>query len=322
VESGREMEILTSTLNKFPNTPKIAWWLLLVILSTGAIWQTRALHKDFVQRPVEPGFLLLAWLFWAFSFLFALGKVWVYTLPRQYEPSSKIVRWAKARARSPWFSAFSIGAFVMGVFSLWLFAYRNLLPNALLWRLSRIGVFMTFRFPIDVTSVVASTLAGGVVGFALVYFVNWLWRPRVEVLGWMKTRVNFGVLYKLRFRLKGRLAPGFCALQIEWDGKTLFAKWDETPNPLEGDDPNRFRAELVPATFYQPLFIGREYRVPIVIERDASLQVFSGWWFGWGRGYGPDPTLAMSAQIRLSLTGADLRWSAAFNLEDVVRSAS
>lgn len=180
---------------------------------------------------------------------------------------------------------------------------------------------VTFNLPVDLAGILASALAGGVVGFFLVYIVNWLWRPKVRTLGWARVPVNFGTLYKLRFTVKGRLSPGLCALEIEWNGRTVFAKWDETPNPLEQDDPSRFRPELVPGTYYQPLFTDREYIVPIVIERDDICQVFSSWWFGWGNGYGSDPTVNRRTDIRLTLAGGDLRWSATFRVDDIIRSA-
>ncbi len=173
--------------------------------------------------------------------------------------------------------------------------------------------FVTFELPLDLVR----TLAGGVVGLGLVYLVNWLWRPRVKFLGFTKSRANFGTLYKLRFKLKGRSAPGFCGLQIEWSGGNILAKWDETPNPVRGDDPRQFEAALVPATFYQPLFLGREYAVPIVIEHDGRQEIFSGWWFGREMGYGPDPRLPDSDRVRLTILGGGLRWSREFFVVDI-----
>jgi hypothetical protein len=40
---------------------------------------------------------------------------------------------------------------------------------------------------------VVSTLASAVIALIVAYFISWLWRPRVKVLG---------------FELKGRSAPG------------------------------------------------------------------------------------------------------------------
>lgn len=68
-------------------------------------------------------------------------------------------------------------------------------------------------------SVGLGAIAGGIVGFALVHVVDWLWRPRMRDVQYVKETVNFGVLYKLCFTLKGRSQPGLCALAIGWAGK-------------------------------------------------------------------------------------------------------
>ena len=81
---------------------------------------------------------------------------------------------------------------------------------------------------------------------------------------------------EFRFRLKGLSAPGLSRLTISWSDKTVVAKWDETPNPLERDDLSKFRPELVPATYDQPLFCGNEYVVPVLIERNGRFEIFSG----------------------------------------------
>ncbi len=166
--------------------------------------------------------------------------------------------------------------------------------------------------PLDLVS----TVAGGLAGLGLVYLVEWLWRPRVKVLGFRKTPSNIGLLYKFRFKLKGRRSPGFCCLRIEWCGRSVLGKWDETPNPVDRDDPNQFRPELVPSTFFVPLLLKQEYSVPIVIEHDGKREIFSGWWFGRPR-WGPDPAVGDGARIRLTLAGGDFQWSGEFALAEV-----
>lgn len=112
------------------------------------------------------------------------------------------------------------------------------------------------------------------------------------------------VLVKLEFRLRGRRlfgrlevahpSPGFCALEISAGcDESVFAKWDETPNPVVNDE---YRPELAPQTYYQPLFLERTYLVPIlaVHVRDDALntsdaaitvgdvtgvEIFSSKWF-------------------------------------------
>ena len=163
--------------------------------------------------------------------------------------------------------------------------------------------FFHFDFPLDL----ASTIAGGLVGLLLVYLVEWLWRPSVKYLGLEAVKGNPGTFYKLRFRLAGRKDPDLCCLQVEWCGNKVFAKWDETPNPLKSDQLNEFAPERVPETYYQPLFLRQEYSVPILIKvnNQNNKEVFSGWWFGKGKGYGPDPTIEDSAKISLTLLGSN-----------------
>lgn len=167
----------------------------------------------------------------------------------------------------------------------------------------------------------SSVLSGFIAGLVSVIVWQWFTRPTVRFLGFERVPVNFGVLYKLRFRLGGRASPGVCGMRLEWPGGDLFAKWDETPNPLERDDPNQFRAELVPLTFYQPLFHGRDYVVPIVVEESGGYALFSGWWFGRRFGYGPGPALRGEEQIRVTISGSGLNWSEAFPVAEIIGRA-
>lgn len=174
--------------------------------------------------------------------------------------------------------------------------------------------YLTFKFPLDLLS----TLAGGIVGFVLVFVVDLVKRPRVRLLGFAAVPANFGTLYKLRFTLRGCTEPGLCRVTIHWCCKSVFAKWDEAPNPLESDDLSKFKPELVPATYDQPVFFNHEYSVPVVIEKEDKREIFSGWWFGRNNGYGPDPSVESSAEIRITLSGAGLSWSRAFTLAEIV----
>ena len=173
--------------------------------------------------------------------------------------------------------------------------------------------YVTFSFPLDL----ASTLAGGVVGFLLVFLVDWVRKPRVRFLGFVPVASNAGTLHKLRFKIWGFQTPGLSSLNIEWCCRNVFAKWDETPNPQEEGESTKFRPELVPSTYYQPLFCGKEYTIPIIIESHGKHDIFSGWWFGRKSGYGPDPAIEPTAQIRLTLTGAGLSWSKPFSLSQI-----
>ncbi len=69
--------------------------------------------------------------------------------------------------------------------------------------------WVTFNLPLDL----ASTVAGGIVGFVLVFVVDWIKRPRIQFLGFSSAQANFGKLYKFRFRLKGLSPPGVSRLR-------------------------------------------------------------------------------------------------------------
>ena len=174
-----------------------------------------------------------------------------------------------------------------------------------------------FRLPIDILS----AIAGGVVGLILVELWDWLRRPKIREVGFEKVNVNFGVLYKLKFKIEGKQYPGICQLEIRWSNKSVKAKWDELPNPLQDDNIDSFRPELVPVTFYQPLFLKRKYSVPIIHKDDNErLSIFSGWWFGRDK-YGPDPYVTKSTQIELVLSGNNLHWRKLYKIEDILKQA-
>ncbi len=128
--------------------------------------------------------------------------------------------------------------------------------------------FFRFVFPLDL----ASTIAGGIVGLALVYLVKWLWRPKVKELGFRKEKVNFGTLHKFGFKIKGKEAPGLCSLEIEWCGNKVFAKWDETSNPLKDDKIDEFVPERVPQTYYQPIFLNESITCRLLSLRIEAVK--------------------------------------------------
>lgn len=147
--------------------------------------------------------------------------------------------------------------------------------------------------------VISGLISGGMVALLL---ARW-WRPRVSGWQWIKTpfvpdrqvsgsSAKIGYIYKVRFLLRGRASPEWGALEIVWrcqgePRRRVFAKWDERAMPLDRHDPDEFRPEQVPETYYQPLIVGRVYDVPILFEDalTSRLDIFSGWWFGRSRGY-------------------------------------
>ncbi len=173
------------------------------------------------------------------------------------------------------------------------------------------------KLPVEILS----GIFGGFIGLLLVEIWDLIKRPKVQFSGFKSTKVNFGTLHKLNFRIHGKQHPGICQLEIQWNSKSVKAKWDETPNPLENDDLNKFKPELVPATFYQPLFLEKDYFVPIIHEDDEKqLSIFSGWWFGRKFGYGPDPKIDKKQKIVLTLSGNNFEWKKEFFIEDILKT--
>ena len=76
----------------------------------------------------------------------------------------------------------------------------------------------------------------------------------------------------------------------------------------------------MPATYDQPPFFNHEYALPLVIEKETKWEVFSGWWFGKDKGYGPDPSIDSGAEIRVTLSGAGLSWSRVITLAEIVNA--
>jgi hypothetical protein len=147
---------------------------------------------------------------------------------------------------------------------------------------------------------VLALTVGLVVSLVANVITIWILPPRlrIEPGGWVERRHkdHDGVLYKFRFKLGvrfrirryfGTVAPGDCAIRIEWKPKgsaprQALAKWDETPNPFRD---GKFAPDMVPSSYYQPLFLDREYSVPILMrEKDEPNEdkwtIFSAQWFG------------------------------------------
>lgn len=177
--------------------------------------------------------------------------------------------------------------------------------------------------PLDWINVISS----GLVGLMLVIFYEgFLRKPSVKFLGVEKVETNFGELYKIKLRISSRRFfvkvrhPGQASLKISWRGNTVFAKWDESPNPLKADRLVNFIPEAVPSTYYNNLFAGNTYLVPVMHKDKAGLSIFSGWWFGRDLGYGPDPTLRNNnADIKLELISANAEWYKTLTVKDLVR---
>jgi hypothetical protein len=184
-----------------------------------------------------------------------------------------------------------------------------------------------------------------------VSYFGFIWRPGVE----SKYRHSFdeGDLLKFWFSLKGRSSPSFSSLELVYTPPALaeprvaisvFAKWDETANPLTeqraatGEVERIFFADRVPATYFIPLRNGRVYTVPVVWGRPAArnsvtsnipmrdaiankseLLLFSGWWFDPQR---PRPffvpSISQDGHLKLILNGEGLYWEQEFLVRDLV----
>ncbi|MEW5805173.1 MAG: hypothetical protein AB1721_00355 [Patescibacteria group bacterium] len=218
-----------------------------------------------------------------------------------------------------WLSAILL-ILILSTFGFWVFSQIEIavVPNS---QSVIANSLVALKLPVDILG----ALAGGAVGLILVLIWDWISRPKVKFLGFISEQVNFGTLYKLRFKITGRQNPGICQLEIRWNGNSVKAKWDETPNPLENDQMNQFRAELVPATFYQPLFLQQEYKVPIVHRENnygQQLSVFSGWWFGRNNGYDPNPSVDRDTELTLILSGNNFQWSKKVKVSEITNERS
>jgi hypothetical protein len=182
--------------------------------------------------------------------------------------------------------------------------------------------YFVFNIPIDL----GAAFIGGLIGLILVLLWEWLVRPRIFWFDYtfIKEKVNFGILYKLKFKVRGLRTPGFCECQIRYCGNFVRGKWDDLPNPLRDDDLNSFEPSLVPQTFFLPLMLGQYYTIPVLHEdENEKLTVFSGWWFGRRNGlpYGPDPSVNNNTEIKLIIKGNDLLWEKSLTVDDIIRRA-
>jgi hypothetical protein len=219
-----------------------------------------------------------------------------------------------------------------------------------------------------VSSDVIATLVGALLGALLGYWTNYWFqlrsRPRVKCFGFIwrpgvesryKHPFDEGDLLKFWFVLNGRSSPGFSSLELVYTPPpsatsraaiSVFAKWDETANPLaevrsEDDVQRTFFADRVPATYFIPLRNGRIYTIPVVwgtpaartainsdnplrdaVAQKTELLLFSGWWFDPQR---PRPyyvpSVAEDGHLKLILNGEGLCWQREFSVKELVHGS-
>ncbi|MCX5710584.1 MAG: hypothetical protein NT060_01240 [Candidatus Omnitrophica bacterium] len=175
---------------------------------------------------------------------------------------------------------------------------------------------------IDWINIIVGGLLGTLLGFLLVKISDWSRKARFHFSGFQECGVNFGTLYKINFTIEGCLDPGMSCIRITGKGYSTFAKWDETPSPLKDDKLGSFIAEMVPSTYYQPIFLKKEYSVPVIIQEsdnDKKRFVFDGWWFGKDKGYFHGQELIEGDDVTLNILGGNgLNWIKTFKVKDIV----
>ncbi len=175
---------------------------------------------------------------------------------------------------------------------------------------------------LDWPNLIVGAILGGIVGLFLVRIIDWLRRIRLKCKGFTIESTNFGELYKLEFILKGGFDPGVCCCEILSEQGNSCAKWDETPNPLKGDKLDRFVPEMVPATYYQNLFLNKEYAVPILIKRNDDHFIFNAWWFGKAEGYYGLKPMKDKETITIIIRGNGFNWQKEFTVEKIKNSVT
>lgn len=169
---------------------------------------------------------------------------------------------------------------------------------------------------------IIAALVGVLFSFFVVKISDCSRKPRLRFLGFEDFKIDNVTLYKLNFTIKGYYDPGIACIRIEGKGYNTFAKWDEAPNPLKNDDTNSFIPEMVPSTYFLPLFLRIEYKVPIIIkerQEDNRYFIFDGWWFGKTRGYYLGKELIESDEITLNVFGGNgLKWKRKFEIKNIL----
>ena len=175
---------------------------------------------------------------------------------------------------------------------------------------------------IDWGNILVGGIVGALFGFLLVRVCDCSRKATLCFIGFKKESVSFGVLYKLRFIVKGYFDPGVACIKIGSKGYSTFAKWDEMPNPLKGDNLSDFIPEMVPSTYFQPIFLNTEYCVPVIIEESNNGNkrfVFDGWWFGKGKGYYHGQELREGEELTLNVLGGNgLNWIKPIKVKNII----
>ncbi len=223
-----------------------------------------------------------------------------------------------------WWALTSFGIFLFIVLN-WLPLFISLLTNNIPTLVTTSPVEGNFPFPLPSANDLPNILWGGILGFVLVFLVEWLRTPVVRFKGFQKDEFSDkGILYKAKFLITGKfffpffaLPIGISVLEILYRNHVQFAKWDETPEPVSQ---GQFHPEAVPGTFYQTLFLKKTYCVPVLHQdKDKKLTIFCGWWYGRAVGYGENLNIEAHENITLNLKTATSSWARKFKVSNVIK---
>lgn len=174
---------------------------------------------------------------------------------------------------------------------------------------------------------IANAFLGGAIGLMLVIFWECVKRPRIYFKDFIK-KDDFNYketkyLYKIRIGISGIEYPGLSEFKIVWKYGSVKAKWDEKPNPLEGDNSDIFLPELVPQTMQNFIVEKKVYEIPIIHEDSYGTKtVFSGWWFGRDKGYGIDvPIVCNNCVLEFEFISEKIKKKWACKVKDILDNA-
>jgi hypothetical protein len=175
-----------------------------------------------------------------------------------------------------------------------------------------------FSWPIDLASVAVGTLTA----LAVLWLEHALRRPHASMVGFHHRDLNIGRVHYLKVRFGGPLwrkqgdSLGVGMFSLKWPGSSVFGKWNELHEPIRDD---RVDLALIPGTYFQPLFYGTTYELPVLVEpTPGSFEVYSGWWYARS----PDPSIDRDDALTTEVTvGAGERWDWKYKVREIAADA-
>jgi hypothetical protein len=183
--------------------------------------------------------------------------------------------------------------------------------------------WLTDRFALSWPIDLASAAVGTATALAVLWLEHALRRPHADMVGFHHHDTNVGRIHYLKVRLRGPLwrkqadSLGVGMFSLRWgpDG-SVFGKWDELHEPIRD---GRIDLALIPGTYFQPLFYGTTYKLPVLVEpRAGSFEVYSGWWYARS----PDPSIAREGDLTTEVAvGAGERWRWTYKVWEIAAGA-